>query len=37
MYVQIFNTVNIDVPAGVSAPPLDTTAYIHCKHTVYYV
>ena len=25
MCVQIFHMVNIDVPAGVGAPPLDTT------------
>ena len=28
MCVQIFHMVNIDVPAGVGAPPLDTTQFL---------
>ena len=27
MCVQIYHMVNIDVPAGVGAPPLDTSSY----------
>ena len=30
MCVQIFHMVNIDVPAGVGAPPLDTQLSYKC-------
>ena len=30
MCAQIFHMVNIDVPAGVGAPPLDTTSFWYC-------
>ena len=32
MCVQIFHMVNIDVPAGVGAPPLDTTTYCDMQY-----